>query len=83
MYLSFLKSKIQRAIVPGFELHYEGSISIDFDYMEKVEIFKNEKFNVLNLNNESWTSTYVRAAEINLNKICVNCTTARTAQAGA
>ena len=48
MYLSFLKSKIHRAKVTECDLHYEGSISIDFNYMEKVWIFENEKVDVLN-----------------------------------
>ena len=35
MYLSFLKSKIYIAKVSECDLHYGGSISIDFHYMEK------------------------------------------------
>ena len=53
MYLSLLKSKIHRAKVTECDLHYEGSISIDLNYMEKVGIFENEKIDVLNLNNGS------------------------------
>ena len=53
MYLSFLKSKIHRAKVTECDFHYEGSISIYLNYIEKVGIFQNEKVDVLNLNNGS------------------------------
>ena len=82
MYLSFLKSNIHTAKVLEFELHYEGSISADSDYMGKVGIFKNEKCNVVNLNNESQLTSYAVAAEGISNKSGVNGATARTAQTG-
>jgi len=38
-----LKSKINRATVTDADLHYEGSISIDEQLMEAVDIFPYEK----------------------------------------
>ena len=82
MYLSFLKSKIHRAKVTECDLHYEGSISIDLNYMEKVGIFQHEKVDVLNLNNGSRISTYAIASARDSNKIGLNGAAARTAQVG-
>jgi len=39
MYFSFLKSKIHIAKVSERDLYYEGSISIDFNYIEKMGVF--------------------------------------------
>ena len=81
MYLSFLKSKIHKAKVTECDLHYEGSISIDLNYMEKVGIFENEKVDVLNLNNGSRISTYaIASARFKQNRS--KCAAARTAQVG-
>ena len=82
MQIEVLKSKIHRARVTECDLHYEGSISIDLNYMEKVGIFQNEKVDVLNLNNGSRISTYAIAAAKDSNKIGLNGAAARTAQVG-
>ena len=44
-------------------MQYEESILIDFNYVEEVGIFANEKVDVLNINNGSRITAYATAAE--------------------
>ncbi len=80
MYLSFLKSKIHKAKVTECDLKYEGSISIDLNYMEEVGIFENEKVDVLNINNGNRITTYAIAAKKGSKTIGLNGAAARTAE---
>ena len=59
MYRMFLKSKIRDVQLTGVNLHYEGSITIDEDYLERSEILPNEEVHVLNVNTGSRLTTYV------------------------
>lgn len=80
MRLSFLKSKIHRAVVTGARLDYEGSISIDPRLCEAAGLHRFERVEIYNCNNGSRIATYVihgRPGEI-----CLNGAAARHAQAG-
>ena len=50
MQLTMLKAKIHRARVTQCDMNYEGSISIDQDWLDKVGILPNEQVDVLNIN---------------------------------
>ena len=82
MQLSFLKSKIHRATITKADLHYEGSISIDEDLLNKAGIFVNEKVDVLDINNGERFSTYAIAAPRGSGEIQINGAAARKVHVG-
>ncbi len=53
-----LKSKIHRAVVTGTDLHYEGSITLDVDLMERADIREWEQVAVLDIDNGARFETY-------------------------
>lgn len=59
MLRSFLKAKIRDIAVTGAHLEYEGSITLDEDYLEKAGILPYEEVQVLNMENGNRFSTYV------------------------
>ena len=59
MNIQVLKSKIHRATVTQADLNYIGSIAIDEDIMEAVNLIENEKVSIYNINNGERFSTYV------------------------
>jgi len=63
MLLNFLKSKIHRATVTEANLHYEGSIAIDKNLMDKAGLLPYEQVDVLNITNGNRLTTYVIEAE--------------------
>ena len=58
MQLNILKSKILRAEVTHAELHYEGSLAIDSELMEKVDMLPYEKILIGNITNGERFETY-------------------------
>lgn len=82
MFRTMMKSKIHRARVTEADLNYVGSITIDQDIMEKVDILPNEKVQVVNNNNGSRFETYVIPGERGSGVICVNGAAARLVQKG-
>ena len=77
MLISFCKSKIGHATVTQTELYYEGSITVDADLLEAVDILPGEKVDVLNMNNGSRIETYTIAGKRGAGKICLNGPAAR------
>lgn len=59
MFRIMLKSKIHGARVTETNLEYTGSITIDSDILDQVDIIPHEKVQVVNLNNGSRIETYV------------------------
>jgi len=53
-----LKSKIHMATLTGTELYYTGSICIDQDLLDAVDMLPGEQVQVVNLNNGSRLFTY-------------------------
>ncbi len=82
MQLTFLKSKIHRATITKADLHYEGSISIDEDLMEKANFFAGEQVDVLDINNGERFTTYVIPAKRGTGEIQVNGAAARKTYPG-
>ena len=62
MFLTMLKAKLHRASVTQCDLHYEGSISIDQDLLDRAGILPNEQVDVLNINNGARFTTYAISA---------------------
>ena len=58
MFLTVMKSKLHRATVTQADLHYEGSISIDKDFLEASNILPHEAVDVLNINTGARFTTY-------------------------
>ena len=82
MNLTILKSKIHGAIVTECDLHYEGSIAIDTELMDAVNILPNEQVDVVNLNTGGRWTTYAIPAPSGSNYIGVNGAGARLAVPG-
>ncbi|TVQ90477.1 MAG: aspartate 1-decarboxylase [Bacteroidetes bacterium] len=82
MFIKVLKSKIHRAIVTQADLNYIGSITIDEDLMDAVDIIENEKVHVVNINNGERLETYAIKGPKGSGVICMNGPAARKAQRG-
>ncbi|MDR2577229.1 MAG: aspartate 1-decarboxylase [Chitinispirillales bacterium] len=63
MYRTFLKSKIRDIRLTGLNIDYEGSITIDEDYLERAGILPDEQVQVLNSNSGARLTTYVIKGE--------------------
>ena len=77
MIIEILKSKIHRAVVTQADLNYMGSITIDEDWMEDVNLIENEKVQVLNINNGERIETYVIKGQRGTGIIGINGAAAR------
>lgn len=82
MFREMMKGKIHRATVTEANLHYVGSITIDEEILEKVDILPNEKVQVVNNNNGARLETYVIPGERGSGVICLNGAAARLVQPG-
>ena len=61
MLITMLHSKIHRAKVTHCELHYNGSMGIDTDYLEQAGMIHGQQIDVLNINNGNRFTTYAIA----------------------
>lgn len=77
-----MKSKIHTATVTEANLNYVGSITIDEEILEAVDILPHEKVQVVNNNNGARLETYVIAGERGSKTICLNGAAARHVQEG-
>lgn len=82
MILTLLKAKLHRATVTGADLHYEGSISIDQDLLDRAGILVNEQVDIYNINNGERFTTYAISAPRGSGEIGLNGAAARKAMAG-
>ena len=82
MQRSMLKSKIHGARVTQADLNYIGSLTIDRDLLEAVDILPNEKILVVNLENGYRLETYAFEGEAGSGVIGMNGGTARHCQVG-
>src|SRR5690625_711519 len=80
MYRTMMNAKIHRARVTEANLNYVGSITIDEDLLEHVNILPNEKVQVVNNNNGARLETYVIPGERGSGVICLNGAAARLVQ---
>ena len=77
MELTMFKSKLHQMRVTEANLHYEGSITIDADLLDKAGILPHEKVQVLNITNGSRLETYTIAGERGSRICCLNGAAAR------
>ncbi|MBF7025049.1 aspartate 1-decarboxylase [Staphylococcus kloosii] len=72
MIRTMMNAKIHRARVTESNLNYVGSITIDKDILEAVDILPNEKVAIVNNNNGARFETYVIEGERGSGKVCLN-----------
>ncbi|MBP3950622.1 aspartate 1-decarboxylase [Bacillus suaedae] len=82
MYRTMMKAKIHRARVTESNLNYVGSITIDEDIMNAVDIVENEKVQIVNNNNGARLETYVIKGPRGSRMMCLNGAAARLVQEG-
>ncbi|OLO42539.1 aspartate 1-decarboxylase [Alkalihalophilus pseudofirmus] len=80
MFRTMMKSKIHRARVTEANLNYVGSITIDEDILDQVNIVENEKVQIVNNNNGERFETYVIAGPRGSRVFCLNGAAARLVQ---
>lgn len=80
MFRTMMKAKIHRARVTEANLNYVGSITIDEDIMDAVDIIENEKVQIVNNNNGERFETYVIAGPRGSGVFCLNGAAARKVQ---
>ena len=80
MLLTMMKAKIHRATVTQCDMHYQGSISVDEDWLDRVGILPNEQVDVLNINTGARFTTYAIPAARGSKTIGINGAAARLAQ---
>lgn len=82
MKLTMFKSKLHQMKVTEANLHYEGSITIDQDLLDKAGILPYEKVQVLNITNGSRLETYTISGKRGSRVCCLNGAAARLTQVG-
>lgn len=80
MIRTMMNGKIHRARVTEANLNYVGSITIDQDILDAVDILPNEKVQIVNNNNGARLETYVISGERGSGVICLNGAAARLVQ---
>lgn len=82
MFRTMMKGKIHRATVTEANLNYVGSITIDEDILDAVDMLPNEKVAIVNNNNGARLETYIIAGERGSGVVCLNGAAARLVQPG-
>lgn len=82
MYRTMMKSKLHRATVTEANLNYVGSITIDEDLIDAVDMYVNEKVQIVNNNNGARLETYIIPGPRGSGVICLNGAAARLVQPG-
>ncbi|PTG85070.1 aspartate 1-decarboxylase [Staphylococcus chromogenes] len=82
MIRTMMNSKIHRARVTESNLNYVGSITIDQDILDAVDILPNEKVAIVNNNNGARFETYVIAGKRGGGQICLNGAASRLVEVG-
>ena len=82
MFRTMMKSKIHRATVTEANLNYVGSITIDQDILDAVDLLEYEKVQIVNNNNGARLETYIISGKRGSGVICLNGAAARLVQPG-
>jgi len=82
MQIEVLKSKIHKATITESNLNYIGSIAIDENLMDAVDLIENEKVHIYNITNGERLETYVILGERGSGIISLNGAAARKAAIG-
>lgn len=77
-----LRSKIHKAIVTQADLNYIGSITVDENLIEMVNLWSGEKVLVVSNTTGARLETYIIAGERNSGIICINGASAHLIKAG-
>ena len=77
-----MKAKIHRATVTESNLHYEGSITIDEELLEKTDIMPYEQVDIYNVTTGERFTTYAIKGERHSGVICINGAAAHKAKKG-
>ena len=78
----FLRSKLHHLCVTDSQLEYQGSMTLDPDFLEAAGIRQYEKILVANLENGERFETYAIAGERGSRVCCLNGATARKGKIG-
>lgn len=82
MFRTMMKGKIHRARVTEANLNYVGSITIDENILDAVDMLPNEKVQVVNNNNGARLETYIIPGKRGSGVVCLNGAAARLVQEG-
>lgn len=82
MFRTLMKAKIHRATVTESNLNYVGSITIDEDILDAVDMIQNEKVQIVNNNNGARFETYIIPGKRGSGVMCLNGAAARLVQEG-
>jgi len=82
VFRTMMKGKIHRATVTEANLNYVGSVTIDQDLLDAVDMLPNEKVAIVNNNNGARLETYIIAGERGSGVVCLNGAAARLVQPG-
>jgi aspartate 1-decarboxylase len=82
MLRTMMKAKIHRATVTEANLNYVGSVTIDEELLERVDILPGEKVQIVNNNNGARLETYVIPGPRGSRTVCLNGAAARLVQPG-
>lgn len=80
--VTMFKSKLHQMKVTEANLHYEGSITIDKELLDKAGILPYEKVQVVNITNGARLETYTIPGEKGSRVCCLNGAAARKTQVG-
>ena len=82
MNITMLYSKLHRATVTDANLNYVGSITVDQNLLEAVNMRVGQKIDIVNVNNGERFSTYIIPGERGKGDICLNGAAARKVHKG-
>ena len=82
MYRRFLNAKIRDIRITATHLDYEGSITLDEDWLDKAGMLPNEEVQVLNVETGARFTTYVIVGERGSGAVELNGPAARLAAVG-
>lgn len=82
MFRTMMKAKIHRATVTEANLNYIGSVTIDQDILDAVDMLPGEKVQIVNNNNGARLETYIIPGPRGSGVICLNGAAARLVQVG-
>ena len=82
MNITMLYSKRHRATVTDANLNYVGSITIDQNLLDAVDMRVGQKIDIVNVNNGERFSTYIIPGERDKGDICLNGAAARKVHKG-
>jgi aspartate 1-decarboxylase len=82
MNITMLYSKLHRATVTDANLNYVGSITVDQNLLDAVNMRVGQKIDIVNVNNGERFSTYIIPGERGEGDICLNGAAARKVHKG-